>query len=88
MPLVDIFSKQYDSLDSPLGRAIAATPNDIVDLDNATRAIYIGTAGNLKVTMLKGGDVTFSNLPVGWHPIRVSRVWATGTDAADIVLCW
>ncbi len=25
---------------------------------------------------------------VGWHPIRVTRVWGTGTTASDIVAVW
>jgi hypothetical protein len=48
----------------------------------------VGGAGNMRVTMLGGGIVTFTGLPVGWHPIRVTRVWATNTTATNIVAVW
>jgi hypothetical protein len=37
--------------------------------------------------MLGGEILTFGNIPVGWHPIRVTRVW-TSTTATNIVAVW
>jgi hypothetical protein len=37
--------------------------------------------------MLGGKILTFGNVPVGWHPIRVTRVW-TSTTATNIVADW
>jgi hypothetical protein len=36
---------------------------------------------------MQSGDIVSFAFGSGWHPIRVQRVWATGTDAAAIVAC-
>ena len=71
----------------PAHHAIAVTPNDSVDLPAATTAIYVGVTGNLKVTMVGGETLTFNNVPVGWHPIRATRVW-TSTTAQSVIAVW
>ena len=44
--------------------------------------LYVGVAiAALKVTMADGTVVTFTNVPVGWHPIAVSLVWKAGSTA-------
>lgn len=49
----------------------------------ATRALFIGAAGNVKVSMVEGGDVTFQGLAAGVIlPVQVTKVWATGTTVA------
>lgn len=51
-----------------------------------TRSLYIGTGGNLKVTTAYGTDVTFSNVVAGSIlPIQVTKVWSTGTTAANVI---
>jgi hypothetical protein len=50
--------------------------------------LYVGTSGNLKVTTAAGDDVVFTNLPVGFFPVQVLKVWATGTAAAGIIALW
>ena len=72
----------------PAHHAVAINPNNSVDLPAATTAIFIGGGGNLRVTMLGGELVTFTGLPAGWHPIRVTRVWAINTTATNIVAVW
>ena len=72
----------------PAVHAAVVTPSDTTDLANATTAIYVGGTGNIQVTMLGGETVIFSNVPVGWQPIRVTRIWATNTTATTIVACW
>lgn len=47
-------------------------------------ALYVGTAGDVKVDMVGGGTVTFVGVS-GWMPILVKKVYNTGTDASDIV---
>jgi hypothetical protein len=52
-----------------------------------SRGIYIGTAGNLAVTMLDGNDVTFENLAAGQvYPFAVKVIKQTGSTAAGVVL--
>lgn len=76
--------------------AEAITPSDTDDLilsgvpinvSNVSSAcIYVGTGGNLTVTMLGGQTVSFLNIPDGsFLPIQVRKVWASGTDAADLL---
>jgi hypothetical protein len=64
---------------------IAVTPHDTNILTGGTcRALHVGTAGTLAVTMASDADVTFTGAS-GWLPIQVKRVKSTGTSAADIV---
>lgn len=87
--MTDKFGTFNDGLDSPASNAAALTPSDSTDLANVTRAVYVGTGGDLKVTMRGGQTVTYKNLPQGiTKPIRVARVWATGTTAADLMGEW
>lgn len=76
--------------------AEVVTPNDNADLtlsggaiiegSNNGACLYVGTGGNLTVTMIGGQTVTFVNIVDGtFLPIQVRKVWATGTDAADIL---
>lgn len=73
---------------TPGEHAAAVTLSDSAVLDPTPRAIYVGTGGNLKVTMRGGEVVTFTNLVVGWHPIRPKVLWSTGTTASNIVAIW
>lgn len=84
----DQFELHVPELDDPSDNAAAVTPNDSTDLTNASRAIYVGTAGDVRVDMVTSGTVTFTNMEAGWHPIRCKRVYATGTTAAGIVAVW
>lgn len=85
----DHHQNQAEGLTSPYNDAAAVTPSDTTDLDNTTRAIYVGSQGNLKVRMLgSGNDVTFALDKHELLPIRVVRVLATGTTCSNIVALW
>lgn len=74
------------SIESPASRAEAVTPSDSTDITRNSRGIYVGGAGNLAVTMVGGGNVTFVGVAAGTIlPIRVSRVLSTSTTATSIV---
>ena len=65
-------------------RAVAVTPSDTVDLTNSG-FLYVGAAGDVKVDTSDGDTVTFTALAAGIvHPIRVKRVYSTGTTATNI----
>ena len=67
----------------------AVTPSNIEDLTTTASALYIGSAGALKVDMEGEGEaVIFAAVPVGLLPIRVTRVYATGTVAGSIIALW
>ena len=87
--MTDKFESHSGGLTAPVSHAVAVTPNDGADLAITARALYVGTAGDLKVT-LKGDSlpVVLAAVPAGWHPVRAARVWATGTTAANIVAGW
>lgn len=70
---------------NPAGHAEAVTPSDTAELTILSRALWVGVTGNVKVTMKDGSVVTFANLPVGWHPLRVKQVWSASTTASSIV---
>jgi hypothetical protein len=72
---------------SPAAGAVAITPHDTNPLTTApTRGLYVGGAGNLKVTMADGSVATFSGVAAGsLLPIRVNIVWAAGTTATLIL---
>lgn len=78
----------YTSADATVSarRAAAITTSDTAVSDDPTRAIYVGNSGSLKVDMVSGGTVTFSNLTAGTLlPIQVVRVYATGTTATLLI---
>lgn len=71
----------------PALNAAVISPHNTNDLANPTRAIWVGTGGDLKVDMVGDGTgITLTNIPDGSQlNIQVSRVYATGTSAADLV---
>lgn len=67
-------------------RAQAVTPSDTVNLPGGNSTLYIGGAGNLTVIPAGQTDaVLFVAVPIGFFPVLVSRVKATGTAATNIV---
>ncbi len=85
--MTDPFSTTSPGLAGPAGHAFAVTPDDGADLAVVTRGLYVGTGGDLSV-ILKGDSaaVSFVGVPSGAVlPLRVARVRASGTTAADIV---
>lgn len=52
-----------------------------------TRAIYVGTAGDISVDMLGSGTaIVFKGLPAGTLlPIQITELNNTGTTATDVV---
>jgi len=67
----------------PASRFFDITPNDSTDLAVTTRALMVAVGGTLKVHDDQGNAHSLT-VPAGVLPIRVSRVWATGTDATGI----
>ena len=71
------------------------TPNDsqpltiggstISGLDNGV-TLYVGSGGDIQVTMIGGQVVIFANVPSGsFMPIQVNKVWSSNTTASNIV---
>lgn len=82
--MTDKFAGMSATLGSPFEDGAAVTPSDSADID-VTSAMWVGGAGDLKVTYKSGRTDTLQAVPAGMYmPIRVTRVWATGTTATKI----
>lgn len=83
----DKFHTTSDNLTSPAQLCFAITPDDLAELGQVTKAIYVGNGGDVTLRSLDGpGDVTFANVPSGAIlDVRVRAVRATGTTATAIV---
>lgn len=74
------------SIHRPVEGAFDITPNDSADLATATRAVYIGVTGSMKCTMHDDSVITFDGLLDGTiYPLRVKRVWSTGTTVGGVI---
>lgn len=82
----DRFANVQASLSGPASSGFTVTPHDTTDLPEPTRAVYVGSGGDLTVRMLTGETLVFSAvLPGSLLPVRVTRIFATGTSAANLV---
>jgi hypothetical protein len=87
--MTDTFYEGYhNGLESPALRGFAITKSDSTELP-LTKALYIGTGGNLTVSMRgiddQEADVVFANIQDGsLLPIRATKVKAA-TTASNIV---
>lgn len=83
--MADKFSNHVESLSSPPSDLIAVTPDDGQDLPQVSRGLNVATAGQVQVTTLSGTTGTLTLAAGIAFPVRVRRVWATGTTATGIV---
>lgn len=85
--MVDTFDSHATSITAPPSNAAPVSPSDTVDLPFVSRAIYVGTPGDVRVMTQGGQDLTYKALS-GTKILRVERIYATGTTAADIIIEW
>ena len=85
--MTDTFGTAPVQMIDPAVEAFEVTPNDAEDLTQVTRGLLVGTEGNVTVTMksIGSGPVTLFLAAGVVHPLRVKRVFATGTAASGIV---
>lgn len=82
----DRYDGHANSLDGPVSHGFAVTPDDMTELSEVTRAIYVGVGGALSVVLLSGAAVTLQGVVAGTLlPLRVRQVRASGTSASAIV---
>ena len=83
----DPFANIVDSPTSPAQDCFAIVPDDTSDLQQATKAIYVGQGGDIVLLAVRAEtEVTFRNVASGAIlDVRARAVRATGTSAADIV---
>ena len=77
--------RSADATVSAVGAA-AITTSDSATIPT-TRGIYIGGSGDIKVDMADSGTgITFVGISAGvLLPLQVTRVYATGTTATNLV---
>lgn len=93
MPAEDLYRNENAGYGAPALDGEAVAPNDNVDLNYVSRALWIGGAGNIVVVMAgdkandgAGTTLTFTGIPAGTLlPLAVARVKSTGTTATGIV---
>jgi hypothetical protein len=84
--MTDRFADSTSGLDAPASHGFSVTPDDAADLAETTRALYVGTTGDIAVVLASGAMLSFGNVASGSVlPLRTKRVMATGTTAAGIV---
>lgn len=83
----DPFANSVNSLGAPAADCFSITPADNVDLTTFTKALYVGTGGDVVVRAINSDSyVTFKNVIGGSIlDIRVKSINATGTTALDLV---
>lgn len=71
-------------LSDPAVTVFDVTPDDASDLARVTQALNVATPGTVRVTTLDGSVSDVQIHPGHAFPLRVRRVWATGTTATGI----
>jgi len=84
--MIDRFEYNSAGLDAPAGHGFAIVPHDSDELSEVTRALYVGSAGNLALVLASGAAVTLTGVAGGAIlPLRVRQVKASNTSAGAIV---
>lgn len=87
--MADNFASVQASITGPISNGAAVTPNDSTDLATSSRAIWIGTGGDVSLITVDGTTLLLKNVPAGTMlPIRAARIRSTSTTATDIVALW
>jgi len=74
----------YTDRTGPIVHSVPVVPSDVLALP-PTRAIYVGTPGNITLQHIDGTSVLFTAVVAGILPVAVVRVMATGTTAANLI---
>lgn len=83
--MVDAFSQYRIGLESPAVRLLSIVPSDTADLAEASRALNVAISGTVRVTTVGGTTATIFIAAGVAFPVRATRIWSTGTTAANIV---
>lgn len=73
--------------DGPSSSAFVITPSDTVNLTYPTRALYVGTGGDINVLLWDDTVAILLKNVLGGSclPLRVKRIYDTDTGASDLV---
>ncbi|MDH5185241.1 MAG: hypothetical protein OEX12_15275 [Gammaproteobacteria bacterium] len=83
---IEPYENTPGTLRDPATEGFDIVPNDGADLAKVPRSVYVGVGGDIKVDTLRGTTLTFKNVISGsCLPVRVRKVYATGTAATDMI---
>ena len=91
MPAIDAFSQFQNGPMDPGEHLAIVTYDDSNDLAHVTRMLVWAAAGAVKVTTVGGETVTIPSMGAGTMlPLRVTRIWSTGTGVAagNLLAVW
>lgn len=80
----DAFANRTRTPAAPAVAVYSITPDDENDLPQATIALNVATPGTVRVTTVQGTTEDIAIQPGYAFPLRVTRVWLTGTTATGI----
>ncbi len=81
----DPFHGYESGLTSPATQLFPITPDDNTDLSTCVRGLSVASSGMVQITTIGGTTAAVYVAAGAPFPVRVARVWATGTDATGIV---
>ncbi|GGL77403.1 spike base protein, RCAP_Rcc01079 family [Wenxinia marina] len=81
----DRYENHATGLESPAIRIVAITPDDGADLGEAVRGLNVAGAGSVRIRTVGGSEGTIFVAAGAAFPVRVARVYASGTTASGIV---
>lgn len=84
----DIFDMHSSGLESPASYLAEVTPTDTADLAMASRGINVAQSGAVRVTTIEDTTATLTVAAGIVMPVRVKKIWATGTTATGIVVMY
>lgn len=86
MAAIDLYGGSGGDLLAPASNAAAVTTSDTADLTYASKRLWVGGPGAVKVNTVGGATVVYAAVPAGTYlKVRATRVYATGTTATNIV---
>lgn len=86
MPAKNTFKSFYTSLSDPTSSGFNITPSDSDELSYVTRGVTVTGAGTMKVDFADMGEnISVYASPGSPLPIRIKKVYSTGTTATGIV---
>jgi hypothetical protein len=80
----DRFADMSKTPTAPAASLAEVVPDDDTDLETVTVALNVATAGTVRVTMADGSVGSVFITAGSVFPMRVKRIWATGTTATGI----
>lgn len=84
---IDHFEHTTDSVIAPARQLFAISPQDDTDLPVATKAIFVGSGGDVAIRPVDGQNAVVLRNVVGGTvlAIRAATIEETGTTASDLV---